>query len=274
MKNSKFAIAICTFVAMMIVSSCSTKPKVTISEAEQEELEAGIVLQLDSLAMSLSEIYDDNSFITLFNSDSIRLTDDQLKVKQDYLLTENDLIQLVELSQKYRAYAIAMTDSHVRKLYNLNGDASFSAAIGKLQMDINDAALEKMKGEGTDAVFSAETYRVFYNEMKEAGRLDYFYDATTAIAVETLFLLSNNIDIYSLRLNDAAAVAITKHMQTTIQALKLLAQYRPQLHQVLLTIKPMAGINATNAAELKQQLQVFSTQIKVIRRCLLTGEQE
>lgn len=270
--KSKIALLACVCFATAAVSSCTNKTKPSDNAEETKELEATVVNQLDSLALCLSNIYENSMMSNLLNSDSIAITDEQRKIKPEYLLKESDITQLVNLSQKYRAYAIAMTDREIRKLYQLHGDASYTAAIDRLQMEINDDALNKMKGEGSEVLFDAETYRTFYNEMKEAGRLDYFYDATTAIAVETIYLLSNNIDLYNVRLDDSTAAAISQHLQTIYQAISLLAKHRPNLHNVALSMKPLEGINSNTAAELKQQLQSLSPQIKLIRYCLLTDE--
>ena len=271
MKFLKLAVISCTI--LIALASCSKPQKAILSDEEQATLEDEIITQLDSIALQLCEISTNPQLQALFNADSLQISEEQLLVKPEYLLKESDLNELVDLSQKYRARAIAMADEHIRKMYQLFGESGYYAAIQNLQLEINDAALQKIVEQGVAAVFSPETYRSFYEEMKAANRIEYFYDVAAALTVESIYLISNNIDLYNIRLTDDASAALSQNLQNCMQAVALLAPSRPQMRSLLLALKPLNKINATTSEELKQQLSILSTQITVIRKAMILDKE-
>lgn len=272
MKYLKFPLAAISISLLAFMSSCGKQQQTTTPTPDKETLEATVVAQLDSLAHCLSEISGNASVRQLLDADSIQLTADQKLVKPEYLLQQKDIDDLVGLSEKYRARGIVLADANLRQLYEMNGDEGYQASVKKMEADLNDALLNEFVAEGPDAAFSLDTYQKFYDQMKEAGRLVYFYDMVSAMGVETLYLIASNPSLYEGRLTDEAAAALSQTIQNLHQSVSLLAPSYPHMHRLFVHNDLLSQINATTAAELLPQLLSLKEKIAELRAQMLAAE--
>lgn len=240
-----------------------------LTEAETVELQETVVSHLDSLANLLCDSTQLASFCSVLGQNNFVLTDDQKLVKPDYLLENKDFENLVTLSEKYRAQAMAMVDSRVTKLYGLDNTSDYVALVERLQAEIADKALNDMAAKGHQDFFEPETYAQLYDEMKNSHRLQYFYEASTAAVVEALYILMKNGDTLVSQLTDEQAQALVRHLSVVTEATDMLSQSNPYLKRSAESLKKLTDINASNASELKEQLEMTKNEIAALRTLLL-----
>lgn len=258
--------------ALLCLCACTgnkTQNNAPLTEAETIELQETVVNHLDSLAHILCDSTQLASFYSLLEPSNFVLTDDQKLVKPDYLLENKDFEHLVTLSEQYRAYAMAMVDSRVMKLYDLDNTTDYVAMVDYLQAEIADNALNDMAARGHRDVFMPQTYVQLYEEMKAANRLPYFYESTTAMVVETLFVLTKNDDVLVSQLTDEQSQALVRHLSVVAEAANLLSQSNPYLNRSAQALNKLATLNATTTGELQEQLAKVKGEIATLRTLLL-----
>lgn len=243
----------------------------SLTEAEVIELEETVVNHLDSLANILCDSTQLASYYSLLEPSSIELTDDQKLVKPDYLIENKDIESLVTLSEKYRAHAIAMVDSRVTKLYGMDNSSEFVSLIERLEAEIADKAISDMAANNHRDVFMPETYVQFYENMKEAKRLPYFYESTTAMVVETLYILSKTDDTLVSQLSDDQSQALVRHLNVVTDAIDVLSQTNPHMKRPAEQLKKLATINASTTSELQEQLAKSKNDIAALRRIMMAN---
>ena len=262
-----------TFLSVLLcLCACTgnkTNNNAPLTDAETIELQETVVSHLDSLANILCDSTQLASFYSILEPSSFVLTDDQKLVKPDYLLDNKDFENLVTLSEKYRAHAMAMVDSRVTKLYGLDNSSDFVALVEHLQAEIADNAYNDMAAKGHQDFFNPQVYVQLYEEMKAAERLPYFYESTAAMVVETLYVLSKNEDVLVSQLTDAQTQALVRHLNVVAEATDLLSQSNPYLNKSAQSLKNLMVITASNTAELKEQLSKTKNEIAALRVLLL-----
>ena len=116
MKKVKFLLMAVFAIAL---ASCSSKPKQTeeeqeeIKSFEQEQIEESIRVQLDSIANVLSGLKA-LPILEQTKSGELKLTDEEKKVKPDYLLSPEIAKEAITLSEKYRVL-VALSIDHGHK---------------------------------------------------------------------------------------------------------------------------------------------------------------
>lgn len=263
-----------TFLSVLLCLCACTGNKTTntnapLTDEETIVLQETVVNQLDSLANLLCDSTQLASFYTLLEPTSFVLTDDQKLAKPDYLLENKDFESIVTLSEKYRAQAMAMVDSRVSKLYGLDKTSDYEALIEYFQAEIADNAFNDMAAKGHQDFFEPQTYIKLYEDMKAAQRLPYFYESTTAMVVETLYILSKTDDILVSQLSDDQTQALVRHLSIVAEASDLLSQSNPYLKKSAQSLIKLANITASNSAELKEQLAKTKNDIAALRILLL-----
>lgn len=250
----KFTFAIVAFAAMLF-ASCGNKTQQATDEVdttksfEQQQIEASIKMHLDSLAAQV----DSKQFASIeesAKSGNIKLSDEEKKVKPDYLLDAAIANDLATIGQKYAAVAMFNIDSEVAKLYDMDNSA-YTNALGKLTADINDPAFKKM--EETDGDYNAK-HQALYKEMDAEGRINFYWVLTSAATVENLYIMSQNIDKYLEGYTDEQVANITFRLICIIDALEALSVYDPDVVGISEALEPLKNINSTTVAEFKQQL--------------------
>ena len=267
-----------TFLSVLLcLCACTgnkTNNNATLTEAETIELQETVVNHLDSLAGILCDSTQLASIHSILDANAMKLTDEQKMVKPDYLLENKDFESLVTLSEKYRAHAMAMVDSRVTKLYGMDNSSDYVAYIERLQADIADNAFNEMKAKGHNDFFVPETYVQLYNEMKNAERLQYFYESTSAMVVETMYILSKNDDALVSQLTDEQTQALVRHLSVVSEATDLLSQSNPYLNKSAKQLSKLTGINASTTSELKEQLAKSKNEIGALRILMLKDRED
>lgn len=236
----------------------------TVKVFVQANIEAGIKANLDSLAKDLTE-HNVESFGSLVKNGKISLTDDEKKVKPDYLVEPTIADNLTTMSDRYRALMILEADKAVAGLYGMDVEA-YEAATAKLVAEIGDPVLKKLQESDENP---AEQAQFFYEEEEKAGRINFFWEAVCAGTVEQLYIMCQNtetfVDVYS----DEAISNITLRIALIQDALERLSEYAPELIDICEAIKPLEKLNATNASELRSQLESMKADITTSREALL-----
>lgn len=257
-----------------LLASCvnnNNKPNVTETEEvksfEQEQIEATIKVQVDSLA-SLYSNMDDSPVMVALKSGQILLTDEEKQVKPDYLLAAEAANDLVTLSQKYRAVGIYSIDEFVAESYEMPTE-ELIASRSRLIVDLNDPAFDLFVKESyTDSTF-AKTFEEFYNAEEESGRINFFWETATSAFVEQIFILTQNPDKYLAAFDDQKAADFTYRLIILQDALERLQEYAPELKELCTSIDPLKDLNAISVDQLRDQVTKLKAEITEVRNSLL-----
>ena len=160
-------------IAALAFTSCGgNKSAQTAEEAdslktfEQEQVEAKIKLELDSLAAEVGRLK--NLPIVQSGEGGVQLTAEEKQVKPDYLLAPAVAEDATTLAEKYRILSALSVDKSIAKLYEMPTE-DYEAAIAKLAADINDPSFKVLD----DASTIYETGQNLYDAMNENGRINY-----------------------------------------------------------------------------------------------------
>ncbi len=260
-----------SLIAVAMLCSCGNKQKTADAEQEksfeQEQIEANIKLQVDSLAAEFAKM-GRTPFMQSLLEGKIELTNEEKLVKPEYLIDPASTADLVTLSQKYRAIAMLDADKYIAKAFDMPID-EYESAIKKLVVDIDDSAF-KLFVEEADTIEHATTIQRFYDAENENGRINFFWDTTTAFLVEELYIISadpNNKFIECF--DDESASNITYRIILFQNALERLKEYNPELNDLCESIRPLENLNAISVDELKSQLKDMHDDLAEIRENLL-----
>lgn len=275
----KFLISVATIVLLVFVAtitvlvSCNGGKKAAeeqveeVKSFEQEQIEAGIKVQLDSLA-NLYASMDDSPVMVALKSGEILLTDEEKQVKPDYLLAPEATNDLVTLSQKYRAVGILSIDEFVAESYDMSTE-EMKAARSRLIVELNDPGFDVFVKESyTDSTF-AKVFEEFYNAEEEAGRINFFWETVTAAFVEQIFILTQNPDKYLAAFDDQKAADFTYRLILLQNGLENLQEYAPEIEELCNAIKPLEGLNAISVDQLRNQVTTLKQEITDVRNGLL-----
>ena len=273
MDMKKFSFALIA-AAAFIMASCGNKQKTeevandSTETFEEKQIKAGMNAQLDSLTnlwmqIKRREIFDvdpDNKIV---------ISAEEKKVAPDYLYTPDKLKGKLEtLSAKYRALVVFSIDQQVGTLYGMND--VWSSAIEKLGAEVNDPVMKLVQdGEINfdDENHIAVNEKVYKTE-EEAGRANYFWETSATAIVEQTYLLSVNQDKLLAHLTDEDAEKLTFRIILLNDAYENLAEYNPQLMQLLSVLQPLSKLNAITVDQLREQLNESKEEIAQARKSL------
>ena len=262
----KLSILVAIFAAIALASCGDKKAKAESEESaksfEQEQIEANIKMQFDSLAAEVGRL----KLVPFLRSDGqggFELTQDELKVKPDFLLNPSVAEDATTLAEKYRLLSALDIDRRVAKLYEMPLD-DYNKAITKLAADINDPSFKDID----DKQGLSETTQDIYDKMEANGRLNYFWQMAAAALVEQLYLINQNPDKFLSTFTDEAASNVTFRIILINDALNRLSEYDPEIEPVADAINPLEVLNATSVDELKSQLAEVKEQINAARETL------
>lgn len=257
----------------MTFASCGNKTQQSATGAdsdtiqksfEQEQIEAGIKMHLDSIAVSM----DTKEFAPITEAvkkGEVTLTEDEKKVKPDYLFDPAQAAELTTIAQKYSALAMMLMDKEIAKLYEMDTEA-YEAALTKLMADVNDPALKKAdEAEGS----VLEKSSLLYKEMDNEGRINFYWIASAAFMVEDLYLMSQNTDKFIGKMTDEQAANVTFRLICVLDGLDRLAAYDPAVPGIAEGLEPLKELNATSVEELKAQLTSAKEKIAAARDSFL-----
>ncbi|MBQ0103465.1 MAG: hypothetical protein KBS99_04745 [Prevotellaceae bacterium] len=272
----KKAILISLAAVAMLASCTGNKQKAadetTVEEQksfEQAQIESYIKVQVDSLASEFSKMDFSSSLTRSLQEGRIILSEESKAVAPEYLIDPAVTNDLVTLSQKYRAVAVLSADKLIAEAYDKPVD-EYDAALKKLVADIDDSAFKNLVDGDEAGKSHEELITAFYNDEDANGRINFFWETTTALLVEELYILSEDTNNeFISAFDDAAADNVTYRIALFQNALESLKEYCPEISQLCESIKPLQRLNAVSAEQFKQQVSEMHKDIKTIREDLL-----
>ena len=263
-KSSFFAVALAT----MVFAACGGKKTTQNAEEvsaeisfEQEQIEASIKQNFDSLATQVGNLKQ----LPIRKKDGvITLSEEEMKVKPDYLLDPAVAENAVTLSEKYRMISALSVDKQIAALYDMPID-EYQKAIAKLVADINDPSFKEIQ----DANTIYETTQTLYDAMNQNGRINYFWQLAATSLVEELYVMTQNTDKFIASFDDEAASNVTYRIVLLIDAINRLTQYDSEIEPIAKAIAPLNVLNAISVDQLKSQLADAKEKIVSARSALI-----
>lgn len=263
-------------VALAILSSCNNgqtnnaqadEDTTAVKSFEQSQIEANIKVTVDSLAAEFAK-KERMPYFAAAKEGKLILSEEDLQVKPDYLISPAATNDLVTLSQKYRAVAMLSVDKVLLDAYKMPTDET-EAAIQKLIVDIDDPAFKAFMNDSTDKPYK-EKIMEFYSDEEANGRINFFWEAATAMTIEEVFAFTKNKDNgFVESIDDEAASNITYRFAILQNCLEQLKAYAPELESLCTAIKPLEKLNAISVDQLKQQLAEINDDLVSVREGLL-----
>ena len=249
-KISIFAVAI----AAMAFTSCGGNKSAQTAEEtdsikafEQEQVEAKIKLELDSLAAEVGRLK--NLPIVQSGENGVQLTAEEKQVKPDYLLNPSVADNAITLAQKYRVLSALSVDKAIAALYDMPVD-EYDKAISKLAADVDDPSFKDI--EDMSSIY--ETGEKLYNDMNANGRINQFWQLVAGALVEQFYVMSQNSDKFLTAFDDESASNVTYRIVLLSDAVKRLAGYDSEFEPVSKALEALTPLNAINVEQLKTQL--------------------
>jgi hypothetical protein len=234
----------------------------TLKSFEQEQVEAKIKIELDSLASQLGQLK--KLPILQAGENGIQLTEQEKQVKPDYLTSPTAAENATTLAEKYRMISALSVDKNIAALYDMPTD-EYDAAIQKLAADINDPSFKAIE----DAASIHEASQQLYDAMNENGRINYFWQIVSASLIEQLYVITQNTDKFLAAFDDEAADKVTYRIILLNEAVSRLAQYDTEFEPVAKTAEALAPLNAISVDQLKTQLEETKENIAAARNELI-----
>lgn len=233
MKKSYLLIALAV-VAAMTVSCKNSNSKKSEKQGETKDIVAvaKVILADDVLATidQLAETYitsaEPGDILSQVVSD---LNDKEKLLKPDYLLDPAETYNLLTRKQKINALGIMLPERIVREAYGLPLD-EFKAAAARLMADVNFPI--SMDIVNKDTPFS-ERVKKAYEVCKERGDLSYFWQFEFAVITSTLYLVSQNPDLFLRNVTEEQYLAFDKRFRSLRSALLELAKYDEEIAGVV-----------------------------------------
>lgn len=233
----------------------------SIKSFEQEQIEASIKLNFDSLASEVARL---KQLPIMQKNGTIVLTDEEKKVKPAFLLEPSVADETMTLSEEYRVLTALQIDREIADLYGLD-ISSYDKGIAKLVADINDPSFKVLDSEYT----IYESSQMLYDAMNENGRINFYWQIVSAALVEQLYIITQNSEKFLAGFDDDAASNISLRIVLIQDALNRLTEYDPELLSVAEAIDPLTVINAVTVEELKAQLAEAGDEIAEARQALI-----
>lgn len=261
-KNVIFAMVA---VALVMGACNSKKPAQVVEEEaqevsfEQSQIQQKIKVELDSIANLYAQLKPVDG---IFSDGKIVLSDEEKLVAPDYLMNTDSVFSLTLLSQKYRALGIFATDMEIAKLYGMD-TSNYETTITKLATDINDPSITCFAGK------NAETLSNWYNAEDKNGRINYFWETSTAALLENLYVISQNSEKFLPAFDDETASNMTYHLSLVMYSLGQLSEYDENIKSLNDMMQPLNALNAMTVDEMKGQLESMKPAIASIRQQIL-----
>ncbi len=262
----KLSILAIAFVAIAL-AACGGKKVEQTDKAEgeksfeQEQIEANIKVQVDSIAAELGQL---KQFPFVQEGADLKLTNEEKQVKPEYLISPAVAEEATTLAEKYRILSALSVDRKIAALYEMPTD-EYDKAIAKLSADINDPSFKVI--DNANSLF--ETTGALYDAMNENGRINYFWQLASSALVEQLYVVNQNADKFLSVFDDKAASNVTYRIVLVLDALKNLTQYDPEIKPVAEALASLEPLNATTVDELKAQMAEAKEKIEAARKALV-----
>ena len=264
-KISFFAVALA---AMTFVACGGNKIANEAQEAEaeksfeQEQVEAKIKLELDSLSAELTKL-EKLPFLEV-GENGLQLTEQEKQVKPNYLLSPSVAENATTLAEKYRALSALCVDQKIAAMYDMPTD-EYQAAIAKLAADIDDPSFKVID----DVTNIHETSQKLYEAMNANGRINYYWQMVAGSLIEEFYVLSNNSEKFISAFNDETATATTFRIVLLDEAVGRLASYDPEFESVAKVTSTLNPLDAITVDQLTAQLEEVKENVAATRNDLI-----
>lgn len=256
-------------IAALAFTACGGKKNVnnveqadSVKTFEQQQIEAKIKMELDSLAAELGKL---KKLPFLQDGENgLQLTEQEKQVKPDYLLSPSVAENATTLAEKYRALSALSVDKQIAAMYEMP-TSDYDAAIAKLVADINDPSLKVIE----DASTIYETGQKLYDAMNENGRINNFWQIAGASLTEEIFAISQNADKFLSVFDDKSASEVTYRIVLLSDAANRLALYDSEFEPVAKAVEALSPLNAISLEQLKTQLAECKDKIAEARAGLV-----
>ena len=181
-----------------------------------------------------------------------------VKMHLDSLSTQINEKQFAAIEENIKA------DKEVAALYDME-ISGYDEAVSKLIAEINDPAIKK----ANEAETKAEKNKVLYKEMEAEGRINFYWIMTSAATVETVYVMSQNVEKFCAGYTDDQVANITFRVFCIIDAIEQLSVYDPQIVGVADALTPLKNLNAITLADFKKELAASKEQIEASRAAFL-----
>lgn len=252
--------------ATIVLAACGGKPSPQSHEKdgetkrfEQEQIEASIKLHLDSIAAEIGRL-GQFPFLAV-GEDGMALTNEEKRVKPNYLLDPDLAGGAATLSEMYRMLSALTVDERVAALYEMPTE-NYEKAIAKLLAGMDDSSFDVLK-EDEGSIY--EISQDVYDAMEKNGRINYFWQLASAALVEQLYVLSQNTNKFLSVFDDQAATNVTFRLIVVLDAVERLAQYDPEIQLLVEALSPLKVLDATSVDELRSQLATAQKDINHAR---------
>ena len=256
------ALAAMVFTACGGNKSANTEEQAPETSFEQEQVEAKIKLELDSLSAELGKL-DKVPFLQE-GENGLQLTEEEKQVKPDYLLSPSVAENATTLAEKYRALAALCVDKQIASMYEMPTD-EYEAAISKLAADIDDPSFKEID----DVSNIYETSQKLYDAMNANGRINYFWQMVAGSLIEEFYVASQNSDKFVSVFDDESATAITFRIVLLDEATDRLAGYDPEFETVAKVADALEPLDAITVDQLKAQLEETKEKVAETRNELI-----
>ncbi len=250
-KISFFAVIL----AAMTFTSCGGNKSANDAEQageeksfEQEQVEAKIKVELDSLSAEIARLK--KLPILQVGENGVQLTEQEKQVKPDYLLSPSVAENATTLAEKYRALSALCVDKQIAAMYDMPTD-EYQAAISKLAADIDDPSFKEIE----DVSNIHETSQKLYDAMNANGRINYFWQMVAGALIEEFYVISQNTDKFITAFDDESATAITFRIVLLDEATQRLASYDSEFDSVAKVTDTLKPLDAITVDQLKQQIE-------------------
>ena len=234
----------------------------SLKSFEQEQVEAKIKMELDSLASEVGKLK--SLPIVQSGENGVQLTAEEKQVKPDYLLAPSVAEDATTLAEKYRILSALSVDKAVANLYEMP-IAEYEQAISKLAADINDPSFKAI--DDTSTIF--ETGQKLYDAMEENGRINYYWQLVASSLVEEIYVITQNTEKFITAFDDDAAANVTFRIVLLSDAVSRLAEYDPEFAPVAKAVEALSPLNAISVDQLKAQLEESKEKIAEARAELM-----
>ena len=244
------------------VAASTRAPKDLNESFEEQQIKAGMSVQLDSLTAAWLRVGKSPVQVSL-EQKTVSLNEDEKKVKPDYLMNPAEIMDKLEsLSLKYRALTVLGIDKSVADIYEMPD--VYSEPVSKLSAEINDPAVKYLMETGAEKAEISEIYAL----EEQNGRANYFWEAAATGIIEQLYVMTKNQDMFLKNFTDKDAEDITYRIVLLIDAYEELSDYNLELRKLYNVLLPLEAIDAITVDQLRDQLNQIKAQVEQARATL------
>jgi len=224
-----FTLIACVAICCAMMASCKNAKT---AEPTPEEIQAQKVALADSVLAEI-DAFANEFFLASekdFNFAKLELTEEEKMLKPDYLLDPSFANTLVTKSQKVNALAFYIIDCFVRKVYDMPLD-EIKEAITKLTAELNHPLDVNVSFDFEMPV--SEKVKNTYEECRERGELDYYWQFENAIMVETGYIIAQNPELFFSKITEEQWQGFMSRSKFKNEALAKLSQYDEEIAAIM-----------------------------------------